>query len=257
MSPSPRQLVRRSPKSAPARSFSEADPNKREILSFADLAMRREGDSSSQLGADLWVLHELEELEGGFFVEFGAGDGHHLSNSWLLEAKYGWSGILAEPNPTVQDQLRAHRPNCAIDDRAVHRDGGAVCTLVVSEIRELSSLEEFAEGDGHAELRRGGERVEVETVTLEGLLDAHAAPRHINYISVDTKGGEREILEGFDFEKYRVDTVSVEHNNTPERASIENLMRERGYVRRFTDFSRFDDWYVRSDVLDARLARKR
>jgi FkbM family methyltransferase len=240
------------PAHAPARTFNEADPNKRDVLRFSELVMRREADSSSQLGADLWALFELDELRDGYFVEFGAADGHHLSNTWLLEAHYGWRGILAEPNATVHDQLRAHRPNCAIDPRAVYREDGQTLSLVVSDIKELSSLTEFAEQDRHAELRRGGQEITVETVTLDRLLDEHQAPDRINYLSIDTEGGEREILEGFDFTKRAVDLISVEHNDTPERDAIHQLLTERGYERRFVEFSKFDDWYVSRAVIDAR-----
>jgi FkbM family methyltransferase len=201
------------------------------------------------------VLHELAEQRGGFFVEFGAGDGHHLSNTWLLEAHYGWRGILAEPNATVFERLRTHRPDCAIDPRAVYREDGATRSLVVSEIHELSSLTEFAESDMHAEMRRGGGQIEVETVTLDRLLDEHDAPEHIHYLSVDTEGGEQAILEGFDFSKRHVDLISVEHNYTPEREAIHTLLRQRGYQRRFTDFSKFDDWYVSEKLLNARRRR--
>lgn len=230
---------------AEKRTFDEADPNKRGILEFAELVMRRQGDSSSQLGADLWALHELNELREGFFVEFGAGDGHHLSNTWLLEAHYGWSGILAEPNATVFEELRAHRPNCTIDPRAVHRTGGATQTLVVADIHVLSALTQFAELDGHAEARRGGKQIEVETVTLDQLLDDHNAPERINYLSIDTEGGEYEILEGFDFDRRTVDLISVEHAYLPKREAIHDLLISRGYERRFVEFSKFDDWYMR------------
>lgn len=230
---------------ATKRTFDEADPNKRDLLGFAELVMRRQGDSSSQLGADLWALHELNELRDGFFVEFGAGDGHHLSNTWLLEAHYGWTGILAEPNTTVLESLRAHRPNCTIDPRAVYREGGTTQTFVVAEIDVLSALTQFAELDAHAEARRGGEEIEVETVTLDQLLDDHNAPERINYLSIDTEGGELEILEGLDFERRTVDLISVEHSNLPKREAIHELLAARGYERRFVEFSKFDDWYTR------------
>ena len=41
--------------------------------------------------------HQGEQFRGGFFVEFGATNGIDLSNSYLLQSKYYWTGILAEP----------------------------------------------------------------------------------------------------------------------------------------------------------------
>jgi len=238
------------PAEPPAKqTFDEADVNKQDLLGFAELVMRRQADSCSQLGADLWVLYELGEMRDGYFVEFGAADGHFLSNSWLLEAHYGWNGILAEPNATVIDQLRANRPNCAVDSRAVYHESGTTQTLVVADIGVLSALTEFAEDDQHAEARRGGQEIEVTTVTLDQLLDEHNAPDHINYMSIDTEGGEAAILEGFDFDKRTVDLISVEHNNvSAERDAMYELLTSRGYERRFVDFSKFDDWYVRGDL---------
>lgn len=246
------RLARREAAPMPSRSFDEADPNKRDVLRFADLVMRREGDSTSQLGADLWALYELDELRDGYFVEFGAGDGYHYSNTWLLEAHYGWRGLLAEPNATVHEQLRAYRPNCETDPRAVYREDGQALSLVVADINVLSALTEFAfEGD-HAEQRRGGKEIAVETVTLDRLLDEHDAPDRINYMSIDTEGGELEILKSFDFSRRTVDLISVEHSFGADREAIHELLTERDYERRFVEFSKFDDWYARRDLLDVR-----
>jgi FkbM family methyltransferase len=236
----------------PVRTFEEADPNKLGLLRLSELVMRREGDSTSQLGADLWALSELNEMRDGFFVEFGAGDGYNYNNSWLLEAHYGWTGILAEPNVTVHDQLRAHRPNCTIDTRAVYREGGLTLPFVVTDFNELSALSEFAFEGMHAEARHGGTEISVETVTLDRLLDEHDAPDRINYLSIDTEGGEYEILKGFDFSKRAVDVISVEHSFTAEREAIYDHLTALGYERKFIEFSKFDDWYVSRDVREAR-----
>src|SRR6056297_216441 len=53
--------------------------------------------SKSQLRQDLFVLSELGFKQHGFFVEFGATNGIDLSNTYLMEARFGWNGILAEP----------------------------------------------------------------------------------------------------------------------------------------------------------------
>ena len=36
----------------------------------------------------------------GFFIECGAADGQHYTNSLLFEMRRGWSGLLIEPSPT-------------------------------------------------------------------------------------------------------------------------------------------------------------
>jgi hypothetical protein len=47
--------------------------------------------------ADL-VDKYFEGKRNGFFIEAGAWDGVHLSNSLFFERERNWSGILIEPN---------------------------------------------------------------------------------------------------------------------------------------------------------------
>jgi hypothetical protein len=64
-----------------------------------------------------------------------------------------------------------------------------------AEIKFLSSTKEIV---GTDTIQYG-----VETVSLNDLLEQYNAPEHINYLSVDTKGGELQILETLDFNKYK------------------------------------------------------
>ena len=57
-------------------------------------------DSHAQLKQDLVILFLTKLRQGGYFVEFGATDGIHLSNTYLLESRYKWNGIVAEPAKT-------------------------------------------------------------------------------------------------------------------------------------------------------------
>ena len=52
--------------------------------------------SKSQYCQDIFALSK-PPMTSGFFVEFGATDGVQWSNTWLLEKRFGWRGILAEP----------------------------------------------------------------------------------------------------------------------------------------------------------------
>ena len=90
----------------------------------------------------------------------------------------------------------------------------------------------------------------VTTIALNDLLEAHAAPRVIDYMSVDTEGSEYRILKAFDFSKYDVRMMTVEHNFCePDRENIRVLLAVNGFTRVFTELSKWDDWYVKDALL--------
>jgi FkbM family methyltransferase len=204
-------------------------------------------ESKSQILQDLWVSYELGEKQDGFFVEFGATNGLANSNTWLLEKKYGWKGILAEPNPVWHSKLAANR-GAAIDHRCVDASTGKMVTFLTTDASdpELSSIAEFAGGDHFAEVRAKGNVIQVETVSLNDLLIQHNAPVEIDYLSVDTEGSEYAILSQFDFSRYVVNLFSVEQNRHTE-AKIDALLSKQGFDRVFKEFSQWDGWYVRTE----------
>ena len=51
-------------------------------------------DSRSQVRQDLFVISEFGFKRGGYFVEFGAQNSKDGSNSYMLEKKFGWQGIV-------------------------------------------------------------------------------------------------------------------------------------------------------------------
>ena len=87
---------------------------------------------------------------------------------------------------------------------------------------------------------------QVETVCLKDLLDFHKAPKHIEFLSIDTEGSEFEILNGFDFQSYTFGAICVEHNFGPTQEPINSLLTKNGYVQIHSDLSEFDDWYIQS-----------
>ena len=74
-------------------------------------------ESQAQLWQDLFVLHELDLKRDGYFVEFGATNGVSLSNTHLLEKRFGWKGILAEPARCWHAALEKNR-SAAIEKNA-------------------------------------------------------------------------------------------------------------------------------------------
>lgn len=204
------------------------------------------GYSRSQLMQDLFVLSELgARREAGFFVEFGAADGVALSNSWLLEKRLGWKGILAEPARCWHGSLARNR-GCAIDTECVWSKSGERLDFDEVDIGEFSTLSDFAQADGHAQARAAKRRYQVPTVSLNDLLRRHGAPAEPDYLSIDTEGSEFAILQELDFARFKFKVITCEHNHTPMREQIRRLLESSGYRRRHEKLSRFDDWYVRA-----------
>lgn len=200
-------------------------------------------DSYAQLQQDRWVLHELDGKRNGFFVEVGAFDGKHLSNTYMLEKEYGWTGLLAEPNPLMASAIRANRSATLCERPVGQASGQQVTMLFVDKNPQISAMEQHAFNDLHADLRRRHTRVTQTTIGLNDLLESHGAPRQIDFVSIDTEGSEPEILAGFDFDRYEIRLFAIEHNYTPAQQVIDDLMKSKGYERVYEEWSRWDAWY--------------
>lgn len=216
-----------------------------EEVVFLKHCLRYAADSHAQFLQDLWVTYELPDLREGFFVEFGAADGVRSSNSCYLERELGWRGILAEPARVWRETLLAER-QCFIDERCVWTVSGERLVFNEASIALHSTIDAFSDSDGHAQSRQDGERYEVETVSLTDLLAHWKAPSRIDYLSMDTEGSELAILEAFDFGRYDVRLISVEHNHTDKRQPIFDLLTANGFHRKFEHLSNVDDWYVKT-----------
>jgi FkbM family methyltransferase len=220
-----------------------ASPKTKDI-SLAD-AFEILGGAKSQIGQDVLALSTVGVKEKGYFVEFGATNGVDLSNTFLLEKSFGWSGILCEPARDWHGELSNNRSG-PIDTRCVYSVSGQRIKFSETSIGELSTITSFLKSDANRILRKNSATYEVETVSLADLLSAHGAPTYIEFLSIDTEGSEYEILRNFDFSKYSFGLICVEHNFTDNRFKLHELMTLNGYVQVFPELSAFDDWYVSS-----------
>ena len=109
---------------------------------------------------------------------------------------------------------------------------------------ELSTLSIFSNNDEHAKARQAKTTYMVNTISLIDLLKKHGAPKVIDYLSVDTEGSELDILSAFDFNQYRFNCISLEHNFTENREKLKLLLEQNGYKRVFEHLSKWDDWYI-------------
>ncbi len=223
------------------KNISHEESLKRSLM-IADLA-------KAQINQDVFALVMSEFKKDGYFVEFGATNGIHFSNSWLLENEFKWQGILAEPGRSWQKLLHKNR-ECKISNKCVWKESNE--QLIFNEAVDggFSTIDSLSQSDDHYEVRMGGTKYEVETISLNDLLTSFNAPKVIDYLSIDTEGSEYDILSTFDFQKWYVSIITVEHNFTERREKIKSLLEANGYTRVLEQLSQFDDWYVKSDMVD-------
>ncbi len=82
---------------------------------ISDMKVRFSGDTETvgkvngQLLQDLWVLQMLDGRREGVYVEIGAHDPVHLSNTKLLEETFGWRGLGVEIDQDCWKKCRYRR----------------------------------------------------------------------------------------------------------------------------------------------------
>ena len=92
---------------------------------------------------------------------------HFTYNTYQLELRYGWSGIVAEPARTWHSELTSNR-KCIIDLRCVWARSGDSLTFNETENAEQSTINTFA--------GMKGTHYTVPTISLNDLLSEHNAP---------------------------------------------------------------------------------
>ena len=239
-----------------------------------DYLAAKSEDYHSQDEQDKLVSQLLRGKAFGFFVEFGAGDGVFHSNSLFFEKHLCWTGLCVEPSKYIFEKLVENRPRCT-------RVWGAICnsdqtqrkyTDVLSptgwtgwsgffDTFSLQHKAQIAEKE-----RTQGWRTETYLVkchTLESLLRdyaPHGMATGVDYLSIDTEGSEKEIIDSIDFGRLKMSgVVQVEANlneilQLRDANAIQNVQKIRDRMRNFdfhgplTARSGLDEFFVPKDT---------
>ena len=97
--------------------------------------------------------------------------------------------------------------------------------------------------------KQKGKIICVETISLNDVINEYFNDECPSYISIDTEGSEYEILESFNFDKYRPKLFTIEHNHTENELKIDEFLISNNYRRIFRKLTAFDAWYVASEIL--------
>jgi FkbM family methyltransferase len=181
------------------------------------LEARRGGTGAE--GQDVFIAEALGGLRGGVFVDIGASDGVSVSNTCYLERELGWNGLAVEPIPGIYAKLIAARKCRTLNACVSDRSGSARFTEVVEGTHMYSALTEKMDRRHQRRIRRSIARngrghtreIDVACLTWAAAL-ATAGIRKVDFLSLDTEGGELGILRTIDFSATPVRAISVENN---------------------------------------------
>ena len=168
-------------------------------------------------GLDRKLVRHLQ-MDSGFFIEAGANDGVRQSNTYYLEKRLGWKGLLVEPVPRLAERCRKSRTKSIVEQCILvgPEDSGRsfevmdldLMTFVVDQEQQGRDTEthiqdaERVQGIKRSVLKAPGR-------TLSELLDQHGVTS-VDLLSLDVEGAERTVLSGLDLDRHLPKFVLVE-----------------------------------------------
>lgn len=191
----------------------------------------------SQCGQDK-IIHEklFWDYKSGVFVDIGAHNGITFNNTYFFEKELGWTGICVEPIPEVFTKLSANRKCHCLQGCISDRAGREKFFRVSSPVAHVEMLSGLAKKYHPTQLERlscelslnGGliQPIEVPCYVLNDVLKKNKI-NHVNLLSIDTEGGEFDILSSIDFSQYQIDVITVEDNYSDSR--FVPFLEEKGY----------------------------
>lgn len=199
------------------------------------------------------ILEHFNNKRDGFFIEAGAWDGEHLSNTIYLETQLGWKGLLVEPNKAVFDILVTKKRNafavnsCLATNRyaeKVNFDTADVFGAIEDEKDPENEAKKkwrskWESSFHHKEIAR--ETKVVQCLPLYSLLLALGNPR-VDFFSLDIEGAEMPVLRTIPWDKVNIEIILIETNKLNVTELIE-FMTDKGY--KATEMPPYDHLFVK------------
>jgi len=176
------------------------------------------------------------EAHDFFVLQIGACDGVTADpiHEWIK--KFGWQGILVEPQRKAFERLRVNYRDCdnlSFENVAIAEQDGLQPLYTVKEER---IEEDWQRGIASFLPKPDLEKQDMVTkemvhcVTFDTLLNRHQVKR-IDLLQIDVEGYDYNLLKLFDFERMKPRLIRYEHAllRLSDRSSCRKLLRQNGY----------------------------
>jgi hypothetical protein len=184
---------------------------------------------NSQASQDKFILEILKNKKNGFFLEIGSHDPIYINNTYILETKYNWKGIMIEYDNKWLKSYITERPNSY---------------YIINDATKINYIDEL-------EKYNAPENIDYLQIDLE--------------VNNRSTLSTLELLDKTVFHKYKFAVVTFEHdiyngNYYDTREISRNIFNKNGYTRVFGDVKSnnlpFEDWYLHPDLVDINFINK-
>ena len=198
---------------------------------------KRPNISYSQCGEDLIVNYAFRhmDIEKPTYLDMGAHHPFHTSNTALLY-KNGSSGVCVEPNPALFKYIQKKRKR----DVCLNVGVGIDPEQKTSDFYIMSSsgLSTFSKSEAERFSKKEGQKIEsiikVPILPVNKIISDNFKNKP-NFVSIDIEGLDFEVLNSFDFDKYRPEVFCVEtltyarYTKEQKLNNIIEFMKEKKY----------------------------
>lgn len=176
----------------------------------------------------LFTQHFKHLKRPGVYMDVASNDAIGISNSYFFDACLGWRGVCVEGNPEYYERIYRLRTCSLVPTCVARRDGTSVEFGLAGGAGGVL-------GESHKHMQVWAERrKEVHTIkerctTLERIMSKEGFVE-VDYLSLDVEGLELDVLKGMDWEKTKINVLTVEVSRDTIKG-IEAYLTELGYKK--------------------------
>lgn len=194
-----------------------------------------------------------KEKHTGIFIDIGACDGVEISNTYWLEKRRDWKGLLVEPIPQSAEACRHHRWN-PVWQGCVHVRNGQTDFLHIQGYSEVLSNVPEIEHSRHKERvtremrerNQKAETIQVPCRQLNTLMDEHNMPC-ADFMSIDAQTGELAVLQAYDSKKNPIKSILIDTNRCND-TELNQWFTDHGYKLHWKHATADEYLYINPDM---------
>lgn len=213
--------------------------------------------SYAQCGEDLIIdfIFSAIKINNPTYIDIGAHHPFYLSNTAIFY-KRGCYGICIEPDPILFKEIEKYRKNdtCLNIGIGIMQEVEADFYIMSSPTLNTFSKKQALEYENYGNVKIK-EKIKIPLKSINTIIKDHCR-KTPNLISLDIEGLDYEILQTFDFSKYRpevfcLETLTYAENNTEVKITdIIELMLSNDYMI-------YADTYINTIFIDKQVWKNR